>query len=208
MSAAQISAARLNDLQHAQGCLSIHRAGVAFLNAFKRVLKRFKQTRKGVQAMAVKARRISPQKIALIHVAVHKLGMGEAEYRVLLMGAAGVSSSRELSEAGFDAVMKRFELLGFAHVKVRTGKVHAPTYGDRSGMASQAQLLAIREMWHAWHGGEEAEAARALRRWLERCYQVTDLRFCDVTVAQKAIEGLKAMNRRKQRAAVKDARHD
>ncbi|ODS60524.1 MAG: hypothetical protein ABS38_12600 [Acidovorax sp. SCN 68-22] len=165
--------------------------------------------------MQSKTRRISRQSIALVHVAAHQLGMSDADYRALLMGTAGVASARDLSVAGFEAVMRRFATLGFAHTK--PGKsaapkaAPAPAYGERPGMASPAQVHTIRELWRTWRddqGRDGSETARALRHWLERHYHVTDLRFCDLTTAQKAIEGLKAMNGRKQRAASKETNHD
>ena len=164
--------------------------------------------------MASQTRRVSSKQIALIHVAAHQLGMSDADYRALLMGAAGVRSASDLDAAGFEAVMRRFEALGFAKGQARRAGVPAtapapvpPQYGERWGMATPAQVDTIRALWHTWHGGEGIEGARALRHWLERFYQVSDLRFCDVATAQKAIEGLKAMNARKRRAAAKEAGH-
>ena len=68
-------------------------------------------------------------------------------------------------------------------------------------MATPAQVDTIRGMWRTWYEGSDEASARALRHWLEGHYHITDLRFCDVTAAQKALEGLKAMNARKRRAA-------
>ena len=161
--------------------------------------------------MESKKRRISRQKIALIHVAAHQLGIGDVDYRALLMGAAGVRSASDLDAAGFDAVMRRFEALGFAKGKARRAGVPAtapapvpPQYGERWGMATPAQVDTIRGMWRTWYEGSDEASARALRHWLETHYHVTDLRFCDVPTAQKAIEGLKAMHGRQQRAAAKN----
>ncbi len=162
--------------------------------------------------MASNARRINRQKIALVHVAAQRLGMADADYRALLVGTAGVSSARDLDPTGFDAVMRRFEALGFV-----SARVAAPQYGERPGMATPAQVRAIQAHWKAWHHADNpradaSETARALRHWLERYYCITDLRFCDVTTAQKAIEGLKAMHARQQRAKSKNigkgTRHD
>ena len=119
MSAAQIAAARLNGPQDPANRFGYPCMGVDFLNGFKRVLKGFKHSLKGGQAMESKNRRISRQKIALIHVAAHQLGIGDVDYRALLMGAAGVRSASDLDAAGFDAVMSRFEALGFAKGKAR-----------------------------------------------------------------------------------------
>ena len=211
MSAAQIAAARLNDPQDPANRFGYPCMGVDFLNGFKRVLKGFKHSLKGGQAMESKNRRISRQKIALIHVAAHQLGIGDVDYRALLMGAAGVRSASDLDAAGFDAVMRRFEALGFAKGKARRAGAPAIApapvplqYGERWGMATPAQVDTIRGLWRTWYEGSDEDSARALRHWLERHYHVSDLRFCDVATAQKAIEGLKAMNGRKQRAAAKN----
>ena len=219
MSAAQIAAARLNGPQDPANRFGYPCMGVDFLNGFKRVLKGFKHSLKGGQAMESKNRRISRQKIALIHVAAHQLGIGDVDYRALLMGAAGVRSASDLDAAGFDAVMSRFEALGFAKGKARRAGAPAtapapvpPQYGERWGMATPAQVDTIRGMWRTWYEGSDEASARALRHWLETHYHVTDLRFCDVPTAQKAIEGLKAMHGRQQRAKSKNigngTRHD
>lgn len=161
--------------------------------------------------MATQNRRISRQQIALIHVAAHQLGMGDADYRALLVRAAGVRSASGLDAAGFVAVMRRFEALGFAKGKARRAGVPAtapapvpPQYGERRGMATPAQVDTIRGMWRTWYEGSDEDSARALRHWLEGHYHVSDLRFCDVATAQKALEGLKAMNARKRRATAKN----
>lgn len=153
--------------------------------------------------MTAKQKPLSREKIALIHIAAHQLGMPDPDYRALLMSTAGVNSSRGLDEAGFRAVMLRMEKLGFSHGKpnaqqqAKPQAKPAPQFGRRDGMASPAQVQAIRTLWVRWHGSDDA---RALGRWLERSYGVSDLRFVDVVTAQKGIEGLKAMLRRKPRA--------
>lgn len=50
---------------------------------------------------------------SLIHVAKARLGMEEADYRALLLRAAGVDSSTRLDQVGFEAAMAEFERLGF-----------------------------------------------------------------------------------------------
>ncbi len=144
---------------------------------------------------------LSREKIAIVHVAAHQLHMTDADYRTLLMQAAGVNSSRGLSEAGFRAVMMRMEALGFNHPKPKAPP--PPIYGRRDGMASPAQVSAILRQWTRWHGRDDA---RALGHWLDRSFQVSDLRFVDAPTAQKAIEGLKAMNARKRTATPRATR--
>ena len=144
--------------------------------------------------MATKAKPLAREKIAIVHVAAHQLRMTDEDYRALLLSAAGVTSSRGLNDAGFRAVMLRFEQLGFTHDKPQAAK-----FGKRGGMATPAQVQTIGKLWARWHGAEDA---RALGRWLERSYGVSDLRFADRMTAQKATEGLKAMLGRKAGAAM------
>lgn len=147
--------------------------------------------------LAPRKSRLPRDKLALIHVAKTLLRMGEEDYRALLMGAAGVRSASELSAAGFKAVMRQMEQLGFESRSHQAENALAPraraTDGLRPGMATAAQIETIRGMWASWHGQTDE---RALSRWLERRYGISALRFCDVQTAQKAIEGLKAMRAR------------
>lgn len=56
---------------------------------------------------------ISNEQKKLLHVAVRELGMDDDLYREILRQEAGVASSKNLSPAGFEKVMKRFKQLGF-----------------------------------------------------------------------------------------------
>ena len=64
-------------------------------------------------------------KIAVIHVAKSKTGMTEEEYRALL-GSVGVKSSKDLNGKTFQAVMSRFESLGFRSTS-RHQRPHVPS---------------------------------------------------------------------------------
>lgn len=155
--------------------------------------------------MATKAKPLTREQIAIVHVAAHRLRMSNEEYRALLMGVAGVNSSRGLDEAGFRAVMRRFEQLGFTHGKPKAVAQTAPGYGEREGMATPAQVQLIRKLWNVWTQGQgdASDSERALNRWLEGRYHVSNLRFLDVVTAQKALEGLKAMTQRKGSATAR-----
>lgn len=60
--------------------------------------------------------------IQIIHVAKNRLGLDDDAYRALLHGAAGISSSREIStKAQFSRIMKAFEAAGFSSPKRQTG---------------------------------------------------------------------------------------
>lgn len=159
-------------------------------NASQPVSNEFKR---GLVAVKRAAPCIGREKIALIHVARRDLQMADDSYRAMLGAVAGVTSSKDLTEAGFLAVMARFERLGF---KTRTdGAATKPApMPDRIGMATAAQLGYIRGLWRKWLGRDDEAAMVA---WIEKRYHVSAIRFLDVVSAQKAIEGLKRMVERK-----------
>lgn len=143
--------------------------------------------------MIARAKTLSKDKLALIHVARQQVSMAEEDYRAMLLAVAGVESAKDLSSVGFRAVMNRFGQLGFVSTHPQAGFVR------RTGMATPEQVTRVRDMWRQWHGQDDDAA---LNRWLEKKYGVSALRFADVVKAQKAIEGLKAMLSRQQLGGV------
>ena len=61
-------------------------------------------------------------------------GDAEQHYRTVLLHEAGVETSRDLDNEGFDAVMERFRTLGFEP------SATPPAYGHRAAMATPAQV--------------------------------------------------------------------
>lgn len=127
---------------------------------------------------------ITKGRTAVIHVAKHQLHMAEEDYRALLARAAGVSSSAQLDELGFERVMAEFERLGFRSVKSRSQA------GRRAGMASPAQLGRINGLWKAYSGSDDD---LRLGRWLERHFHVSHSRFLESGRAGKCIAVLEKM---------------
>ena len=132
---------------------------------------------------------LSKRQITLIHVAKTKLGLDDDLYRAVLVNLCGVTSSTELDQAGFEALLAFFEWRGF-----RPLTLNGANYGPRPGMASYAQLELIRALWFEFTKGQGKEDA--LNTWLERCFKVSSLRFLTKENARKAIVGLKAMKTR------------
>lgn len=132
---------------------------------------------------------LNRKQIALLHVAKARLSMSDHSYRSALVELAGVTSSTELDQDGFTLVMGFFEWRGFAPEQAK-----GPSYGERPGMASFAQLELIRTLWREFTRGKGDEAS--LSKWLERSFKVSSLRFLTKGNGQKAITALKAMKAR------------
>lgn len=126
---------------------------------------------------------------SIIHVAKAQLGLTDDDYRAILQAVAGVDSSTELCDAGFEAVMYRFQQLGFESAWNRRH------FGHRPGMASPGQVALIRELWADFTDGMGTDAT--LGKWLRRQFKIEAVRFLPSDTARKAIGALKAMNARK-----------
>ena len=135
---------------------------------------------------------LTRKQTALIHVAKKRLGLGDDDYRAILRHEAGVETSKGLDADGFTAVMRRFQALGFKP------SANPPTYGDRAGMATTAQVAYIRSLWKEYTDGIGDD--RSLGKWLQRTVKVSDLRFVSYGAARKAIAGLRAMVNKKKAA--------
>ncbi|ATQ57308.1 regulatory protein GemA [Paracoccus yeei] len=133
---------------------------------------------------------ISRSQKALIHLVKTKLGWDDDTYRQVLVRIAGVTSSAELDQDAFSAVMGFAEYCGFRPL----GK-GAPRYGNRPGMATFAQLELVRELWREVHGTVVCDDA-ALLGWLRKFFKVDSMRFLTMDGARKAITALKAWKAR------------
>jgi hypothetical protein len=138
---------------------------------------------------------LSRQQKAILHVAKAKLGWDDDTYRLALVRIAGVTSSTELDQAGFEAMMGWCEHLGF-----RPLAKGGPRYGNRPGMATFAQLELIRELWRELHDQDVCDDEH-LTGWLLKYHKVSSMRFLTLDAARKVIVALKAWKARPRRAA-------
>lgn len=136
----------------------------------------------------------NPQK-AILHVAKSKLHWDDETYRMVLVRIAGVTTSKDLDQDGFAAVMGFAEYCGF-----RPLERGAPRYGDRPGMATFAQLELIRELWRELHDQATCDDEH-LTGWLLKYHKVSSMRFLTLEAARKCIVALKAWKARPRRAA-------
>ena len=128
---------------------------------------------------------LSRKRLSIIHVARAQLAMEDADYRQLLKQAAGVTSAKDLDEECFALVLAELRRLGF---RDNSGIVHA----HRAGMASPAQQKRIVTLWESWNGRRDPPH---FRRWLEKYWKVSDLRFVEASSASKIIAALEKMAR-------------
>lgn len=131
----------------------------------------------------------NPQK-AILHVAKAKLAWDDETYRQVLVRIGGVTSSVDLDQAGFEAIMGFANYCGFQPLGKGT-----PRYGNRPGMATFAQLELIRELWREVHGARACDDD-ALLGWLKKWFKVDSMRFLTLDGARKAITALKAWKSR------------
>lgn len=132
---------------------------------------------------------VTPKQIALVHLAAKRLGFADDVYRsILFHHGGGVTSANDLSPAGFEGVMAYYAAWGFRSDWTKR------TFGARPGMASPRQVDLIRRLWREWSGGDDDGA---MNTWLERSFHVSALRFLTSEGADKAINGLRAMIKRK-----------
>ena len=130
---------------------------------------------------------LTRKQTALIHLARKKLGLSDERYRLILWEMAGVETSKDLDQTGFELVMKAMMALGFRSAFTKTFYTH------RAGMATPAQVMLIRTLWGKFATADGSE--RALNKWLERTFKVSALRFATEEQAEKAIRVLHKMSR-------------
>ncbi|TDX60780.1 uncharacterized protein DUF1018 [Methylosinus sp. sav-2] len=129
------------------------------------------------------------KQVAMLHVAKKQLGLDDETYRSILKKVGGAESAAELDRYGYEEALAEFKRLGFRATSPNR------SFGLRRGMATPEQVGLIRKLWTEWAAGEEPE--KGLDAWLERSFHVSALRFLPADKAGKAINGLRAMLRRK-----------
>lgn len=126
---------------------------------------------------------------AAIHVAKKQLALSDDSYRDLMKRIAGVTSSKDLDEAGARRLMTEFERLGFVNAsKGKRRKGH-----DDRPLARKAWAL-----WISLHNLDEVEhgTEKAFAAFVTRTTHKLLLRFCDARELNQVVEGLKSWCRR------------
>lgn len=129
--------------------------------------------------------------IKLIHTARRQLELDDDAYKSLLMGAAGIESSKELeSEKQFDEIMQAFKNLGFKYQKKQEIIL--------LNRASKAQIAYIKRLWDL---GSRSKTESGLRQFLRRIGHVDDVNFLTKQQASAVILALEDMLRKASKEA-------
>ena len=121
------------------------------------------------------------KKLALIHIVKKELALSDADYRCILERIAGVSSARDLDEAGFRKLMRFF---------VRSDYFRANAFGMTLKQKLFVKALARQLGWDPAH----------LRNFIRKYYRKDGLEALDRKEASKLIESLKAVRAHDDRA--------
>ncbi len=129
--------------------------------------------------------------IRMIHTAKNRTGINDEEYRAILAGAAGVSSSTELKTwEQYKSVMAAFRVLGFKPESRTHREKTAPQEKRSPWMISARQEYYIRGLWElASRNKDEA----SLRRMIRRIAGVDDVTWLSRKDASKVILTLRAI---------------
>lgn len=138
------------------------------------------------KARSFQGGRIFGSKLALIHTAKRELGMEDEDYRALLLRAGGVSSSRDLTLEGFDAVMAEFNRLGFTTTKSKRKPKGAGGTAPNRPTPAQWRLMEDRARKVGYEGLEDPRFIA----WVKPRGKVENPRFLDMDGARRVIAAL------------------
>ena len=132
---------------------------------------------------------ITAKQKQMLHIAARSLGIDRDSYEAILFSQAGVRSSNDLDNAGFDNVIRRFEELGFRNTARRTRR-YRPARPQGAVTPDQQQL--IEQLYQQLGWTEMPRKIGFNKRACKKSWPQTR------TDANKVIEGLKAMLHRQE----------
>jgi hypothetical protein len=121
------------------------------------------------------------KKLALIHVVKKEIKLSDEDYRCVLRRIAGVSTSKDLDEAGFRRLMRFL---------VRSDHFRANAHGMTLKQKLFIKALARELAWDPAH----------LKNFIRKYYRKEGLEGLDRLEASKLIESLKAVRAHESRA--------
>lgn len=134
---------------------------------------------------------ISAKQKTLLHVAKAKLGLDREAYETILQAEAGVRSSNDLTNSGFDKVVRRFEELGFQNIARRPRPKRRYSKPGPTEPVTPDQQRLLDELYAQLGWQELPRRMGFSKRTCGKSWPQTR------TDAAKVIEGLKAMLKRR-----------
>ena len=119
------------------------------------------------------------KKLAIIHIVKKELGLADSEYRAIPRDVSGVTSSKDLDEAGFRKLMNYF---------VRSKYYQVNPHGLTIKQKIFIKYLAGKLGWEEPH----------LNNFLHKYYHKTKVDELTKEEAVRAIESLKAVNQHRK----------
>ncbi|MCU7846692.1 MAG: regulatory protein GemA [Candidatus Thiodiazotropha sp. (ex Lucinoma kastoroae)] len=138
--------------------------------------------------------KLTKNQVIYLHTLVSVNSLSDKDYRDLLHAGAGVSSSKELDQQGFDSVLDLMETIGLDVGKRRRQK---QALSERPGMATTRQIEYINDLADKVYCNHESQA---FNHWLEHYFKVSHSRFLTRANAKSVIDALKSMTKRGYRA--------
>lgn len=138
------------------------------------------------KAQSLRGGRVFGSKLALIHTAKRELNMQDEDYRALLLRAGGVSSSKDLSLEGFDAVMAEFNRLGFTSTPSKRKPKGAGGSAPNRPTPAQWRLMEDRARKVGYSGLEDPRFIA----WVKPRGKVENPRFLDMDGARRVVAAL------------------
>lgn len=141
---------------------------------------------------------------SMIHQLRKKLGIDDDLYREMLQATYRVNSSKDLTykQAGhlLNDLTKKGEAAGVWQRRPKSfNKYKYNNMGYRDGMASAKQLRMIEAMWADYSVFKDPqEREEALRNFISKRFEVSDIKFIDVKTASKIIKTLQVMKKQKE----------
>ncbi|MGA7617017.1 MAG: phage protein GemA/Gp16 family protein [Thermoanaerobaculia bacterium] len=133
---------------------------------------------------------ITSAQIRMLHIAQRQLEIPREHYEAIMLEAAGVTSSKALDNAGFDAVIRRFEELGFRNTARHSRRPYHPAEPITH---AQQQLIEGLYLELGWDDRDRQIGFN--RRQCRKSWPQTR------RDANRVIEGLKAIRARSSRSA-------
>lgn len=136
--------------------------------------------------------------IKKIHTLTNLIGIPDDLYREILFENFNVDSSKNLTADNAGLLINILE--DKAKNTGRWKDYSRKTLSDREGMATIKQIRKIEIMWkEVAYKKSKKYQIKSLRKFLEKQFKISDIRFIDKKTANKVINAIKALQNLKEK---------